>query len=59
VAYWWTMKKRRLAKPKEKIKMISRKHARKLSDRYAELLRLRNEISRLSTSVTKATQSDR
>jgi hypothetical protein len=53
------MKKRRLAKPKEKIKMISRKHARKLSDRYAELLRLRNEISRLSTSVTKATQSDR
>ena len=50
------MKKRQLAKPKEKIRMISIKHAGKLYEQYAELLRLRNEITRLSASKTKATQ---
>ena len=53
------MKKRQLAKPKEKIRMISRKHAGKLSEQYAELLRLRSKIKRLSASGTKVPQSER
>jgi hypothetical protein len=48
------MKKRRLAKPKEKIVRISRKRADTLYEQYAELLRLRDEIRRLAASRTKA-----
>jgi hypothetical protein len=53
------MKKRRLAKPKEKIVKISRKPAVRLYEQYAELLRLRDKIRRLAASETKARQSDR
>jgi hypothetical protein len=53
------MKKRRLAKPKEKIVRISRKPAGDLCEQHAEVLRLRNEIRRLAASGTKAGQSDR
>jgi hypothetical protein len=53
------MKKRRLAKPKEKIRMISRKHAAKLCEQYAELLRLRYEIRRLAASGKQAGRSNR
>jgi hypothetical protein len=53
------MKKRRLAKPKEKIVKISRKPAVRLYEQYAELLRLRNEIRRLAVSETKTGQPDR
>jgi hypothetical protein len=53
------MKKRRLATPKEKIARISRKSAGDLWRQYAEVLRLRNEIRRLTASGTKIGQSDR
>jgi hypothetical protein len=53
------MKKRQLAKPKEKIRMISRKPAGNLCEQYAEVLRLRNEIRQLAASKTRARQLDR
>jgi hypothetical protein len=53
------MKKRQLAKPKAKITRISRKTSGGLRERYAELLRLRDEIARLAASGTKAGQSRR
>jgi hypothetical protein len=53
------MKKRRLAKPQEKIVRISRKPAGDLCEQYAEVVRLRNEIKRLIASETKAGRSER
>jgi hypothetical protein len=53
------MKRRRLAKPKEKITRVSRKPAVRLYEQYAELQRLREEVRRLVASETKAEQSDR
>jgi hypothetical protein len=45
------MKKRQLAKPKEEINRPSRKTTGKLSEQYAEILRLRVEIARLRGST--------
>jgi len=44
------MKKRQLAKPKDKITRVSRKTSGELYERYAEVLRLRDEIARLAAS---------
>jgi division protein CdvB (Snf7/Vps24/ESCRT-III family) len=57
--YRWSMKKRQLAKPKEKIIRISRNRADTLYEQYIELLRLRDEIGRLAASRTKLGQPDR
>jgi hypothetical protein len=53
------MKKRQLATPKEKITGVSRRTSGKLYERYAEVLRLRDEIARLAASKTKVEQSRR
>jgi hypothetical protein len=53
------MKRRRLAKPKEKIVRISRKAAVRLYEQYAEVQRLRDENKRLAASETKTEQPDR
>jgi hypothetical protein len=53
------MKKRQLAKPKEKIIRIARNRADTLYEQYVELLRLRDEIGRLAASRTKVGQPDR
>jgi hypothetical protein len=45
------MKKRQLAKPKEKITRVSRKTTDKLCEQYAEVVRLRDEIARLGGSA--------
>jgi hypothetical protein len=51
------MKKRQLAKPKEKIARVSRKTSDELYERYAEVRRLRDQIARLAASRAKAEQS--
>jgi hypothetical protein len=53
------MKTRRLATPKEKIARISRKTAGDLRKQYTEVLRLRDEIRRLTAPGAKTGQSDR
>jgi hypothetical protein len=47
------MKKRRLAKPNEIIASNYRKPAIRLCEQYSEVLRLRNEIRRLTAPETK------
>jgi len=51
------MKKRQLAKPKPKITKASKKTTGKLCEQYAQILRLRVEIARLSSTKRDALDS--
>jgi hypothetical protein len=56
--YGWQMKKRQLhpARPKEIIVRVSKKPAETIYQQYADILRLRDEITRFADSGTKSRQ---